>query len=905
MAQTIKLKRSATSGGKPSTGSLALGEVAINTYDGKMYIKKSVGGTETIVEVGGGGTLWKQYVYTSTSSQSTFSGSDDNSSTLSYMAEYLEVYYNGILLDPAVDYTATTGTTVVLTVAAATGDLIQIDTFSSVLGTGDTVLDTFTGVTNQTDFTLSTDPGSENNTNVFVNAVYQTKDTYSTAGTTLTFGSAPSAGDDIEVSIGSRNVSFTETGTVSLGGALSVAGNIAVTGTVDGRDVATDGTKLDTIETSATADQTGAQIKTAYEAETNAFTDTQFTKLGGIETLADVTDATNVTAAGALMDSELTDIAAVKALDQGVATTDSPTFAGVTATTYTGLPATSETVSGTVELATQVEVDAGTDTTRAITAATLTNFAGFPASSATEATITQTAHGLAVLDCVRYNGTSWVKAKADAGTTTALGVVVEVIDVNSFMYAIAGRYTITHGLTVDEWYYLDDVTAGGLTSTAPTIEQPLVYVDDSTHVSVYPYRPSSDTLAASAATESTITQASHGLSVLDCVRYNGTSWVKAQADATTTTALGVVVEVVDVNNFVYSIAGRYTITHGLTVDEWYYLSAATAGGLTATAPAIEQPIVYTEDSTHFSVYAYRPSSDVAPTAASETVSGVIELATQAEVDAGTDAVRAVTPATLSSFLPFTATGGTITYSGAYTIHTFTTSGTFTPNRSGDVDYLVVAGGGSGGQGDSTSFAGERGGGGGAGGYRTSVTGQTSGGGASAESAKAVIPIAYTVTIGAGGAGPSGDNGGDSVFSTITSIGGGGGAYFPLEALPASYMGRAGGSSGGNHRDIAGTSHGAATANQGYEGGMSNSGLTYAGGGGGAGGVGADNITSGGGGAGVSSTISGSTVTRAEGGDVLSTTAGGANTGSGGGGGTNDTTNGAAGGSGIVIVRYLT
>lgn len=47
-----------------------------------------------------------------------------------------------------------------------------------------------------------------------------------------------------------------------------------------------DETKLDGIETSATADQTGAQIKTAYEAEANAFTDAQFTKLAGIETSA-------------------------------------------------------------------------------------------------------------------------------------------------------------------------------------------------------------------------------------------------------------------------------------------------------------------------------------------------------------------------------------------------------------------------------------------------------------------------------------------------------------------------------------------------------------------------------------------------------------------------------------------
>ena len=55
-------------------------------------------------------------------------------------------------------------------------------------------------------------------------------------------------------------------------------------------------------------------------------------KLAGIEALADVTDTANVTAAGALMDSELTNITAVKALDQGVATTDSPTFAAATVT---------------------------------------------------------------------------------------------------------------------------------------------------------------------------------------------------------------------------------------------------------------------------------------------------------------------------------------------------------------------------------------------------------------------------------------------------------------------------------------------------------------------------------------------------------------------------------------------
>lgn len=42
-------------------------------------------------------------------------------------------------------------------------------------------------------------------------------------------------------------------------------------------------TKLSSIETGAKADQTGAEIKAAYEAEANAYTDTKDTKLAGIE----------------------------------------------------------------------------------------------------------------------------------------------------------------------------------------------------------------------------------------------------------------------------------------------------------------------------------------------------------------------------------------------------------------------------------------------------------------------------------------------------------------------------------------------------------------------------------------------------------------------------------------------
>ena len=68
------------------------------------------------------------------------------------------------------------------------------------------------------------------------------------------------------------------------------------------------------VEAGATADQSNAEIVAAVEAGTNSntFTDADHSKLNAIEAAADVTDATNVTAAGALMDSECAGLAALK-----------------------------------------------------------------------------------------------------------------------------------------------------------------------------------------------------------------------------------------------------------------------------------------------------------------------------------------------------------------------------------------------------------------------------------------------------------------------------------------------------------------------------------------------------------------------------------------------------------------
>ena len=72
----------------------------------------------------------------------------------------------------------------------------------------------------------------------------------------------------------------TFTGLQTLQSGLAVTGNITVSGTVDGRDVATDGSKLDNIEANATADQTANEIVALIAGQTiapNVITTTNLT----------------------------------------------------------------------------------------------------------------------------------------------------------------------------------------------------------------------------------------------------------------------------------------------------------------------------------------------------------------------------------------------------------------------------------------------------------------------------------------------------------------------------------------------------------------------------------------------------------------------------------------------------
>jgi len=172
----------------------------------------------------------------------------------------------------------------------------------------------------------------------------------------------------------------------------------------------------------------------------------------------------------------------------------------------------------------------------------------------------------------------------------------------------------------------------------------------------------------------------------------------------------------------------------------------------------------------------------------------------------------------------TATGGTITTDGDYTIHSFNNASspkTFTTDTAQDVEILLIGGGGAG--------SNDYGGGGGAGGVIVHPS-------------FAVSAASHSVVIGTGGASTTsmpGPSGTDSTFSTLTAVGGGGGGGW------SAVNGVNGGSGGGGGRGASNGTGGSGTqtspaggtgyGNDGINGGTSPA--NFGGGGGGAGAVG--------------------------------------------------------------------
>ena len=92
----------------------------------------------------------------------------------------------------------------------------------------------------------------------------------------------------------------TFTGNIDANGALDVSGNITLGGTVDGRDVASDGTKLDGIESNATADQTASEILTLIKTVDGAGSGLDADTLDGVSSGSFVRSDATDTVSGAL-----------------------------------------------------------------------------------------------------------------------------------------------------------------------------------------------------------------------------------------------------------------------------------------------------------------------------------------------------------------------------------------------------------------------------------------------------------------------------------------------------------------------------------------------------------------------------------------------------------------------------
>ena len=259
MAQTIKLKRSSVSGNVPTTAQLDLGELAINTYDGKIFIKKD-NGTASVVQVGTNSLLDLTDVVGDGSSGQvlTTNGSGSFSFTtvsgggggeaaaysrtvvsasagqtvfpVTYSIGFVDVYLNGVKLILSTDFTATNGSSVTLAAGAASGDTVEIIAYNGATFQQVSQFSfgkfTYTATTNQTTFsgsdnnatTLSYTPGS---IDVHLNGVLLDESEYTASnGTSIVLNAGAAVNDILKVT----SYDNSETDDLSISGNLTLGG---------------------------------------------------------------------------------------------------------------------------------------------------------------------------------------------------------------------------------------------------------------------------------------------------------------------------------------------------------------------------------------------------------------------------------------------------------------------------------------------------------------------------------------------------------------------------------------------------------------------------------------------------------------------------------------------------------
>jgi len=113
--------------------------------------------------------------------------------TVTYTVGLVEVYRNGVKLAIA-DYTASNGTTIVLTNFANLGDVIEVIAFGAVNTAAVITAEDFSGTGSQTVYTMSVTPANSESVIIAISGVVQDPSNYTVSGTTLTFSTAPPLG---------------------------------------------------------------------------------------------------------------------------------------------------------------------------------------------------------------------------------------------------------------------------------------------------------------------------------------------------------------------------------------------------------------------------------------------------------------------------------------------------------------------------------------------------------------------------------------------------------------------------------------------------------------------------------------------------------------------------------------
>jgi hypothetical protein len=133
----MQVRRGTASSWTSTNPTLAAGELGFETDTGKFKIGTGSSTWTGLAYATGLNAI--TYLYNATASQTTFSGVDANGLTLAYTVGTEQVFLNGVLQVRGSDYTATDGTSIVLTSGALVGDVLNIIAYGAT-----TITDTYT-----------------------------------------------------------------------------------------------------------------------------------------------------------------------------------------------------------------------------------------------------------------------------------------------------------------------------------------------------------------------------------------------------------------------------------------------------------------------------------------------------------------------------------------------------------------------------------------------------------------------------------------------------------------------------------------------------------------------------------------------------------------------------------------